>query len=46
MNDNGEFRVRYYLDEKTIFPESMYLESSILLRQEKKISVSIAALPE
>lgn len=46
INHDGEFRMRYYLDEKTIFPASMYLESSIRLREEKKISVSIATISE
>lgn len=44
MNCNGAFRMRYYLNGENAFPESMYLECSIMLKEEKKISVMVAAL--
>ncbi|MGG7551272.1 hypothetical protein ACQ7CX_11685 [Chryseobacterium arthrosphaerae] len=44
INREGEFRMRYYLNGQTAFPESVYLECSIKLEEEKKISVVVAAL--
>lgn len=41
-NDKGEFRLQFYLNEKTSFPESVYLECSLMLDEEKKVSISIA----
>ncbi|MCJ7932866.1 MAG: hypothetical protein MUW56_04350 [Chryseobacterium sp.] len=46
VNDKGSFRIRYYLNGETQRPESMYLECSIMLEEEKKISVVVAAIPE
>ncbi len=44
INREGAFRMRYYLNGQTVFPESMYLECSMMLEEEKKISVVIATL--
>ncbi|MGH1518361.1 hypothetical protein [Chryseobacterium sp. JK1] len=44
MNENGDFRIQYYLNGKTLLPESLYLECSIMLKEKKKISVAIAAI--
>lgn len=46
MNDEGNLRIVYYLNGKTLLPESVYLECSIKLREEKKIAVAIAAIDE
>ncbi|MFC3158880.1 LysM domain-containing protein [Chryseobacterium arachidis] len=44
MNDKGDFRIKFYLNGKTYFPESLYLECDILLQEKKKIAVSISVL--
>lgn len=44
MNDQGNFRIQYYLNGDTLLPESLYLECSIMLKEEKKVSVVIAAV--
>lgn len=44
MNHEGSFRLAYYLNGETLLSESLYLECSIDLEKEKKISVVIAAL--
>lgn len=46
MNHEGSFRLAYYLNGETLLSESLYLECSIDLEKEKKISVVIAALTE
>ncbi|WP_185289028.1 hypothetical protein [Chryseobacterium lactis] len=46
MNDQGNFRIQYYLNGKTQLPESLYLECRIMLKEEKKVSVVIAAVSE
>lgn len=46
MNDNGNFRLQYYLNGETLLPETLYLECSIMLEEEKKISVVITAVSE
>jgi len=44
INTDGSFRMQYYLNGQNAFPESMYLECSILLRERKKVSVVIAKI--
>lgn len=44
LNENGDFRIQYYLNGTTLLPESLYLECSIMLNEKKKISVAIAAV--
>lgn len=46
MNDNGNFRIQYYLNGETLLPETLYLECSMMLEEEKKISVVITAISE
>lgn len=46
MNEDGNFRIQYYLNGKTLLPESLYLECSMMLKEEKKISVVIATITE
>lgn len=46
MNHKGSFRLVYYLNGETLLSESLYLECSIDLEKEKKISVVIATLTE
>lgn len=46
MNKDGSFRIQYYLNGKNSLPESMYLECDIMLRERKKISVSVASINE
>ncbi|MDQ0782726.1 LysM domain-containing protein [Chryseobacterium sp. W4I1] len=46
MNHKGSFRLAYYLNGETLLSESLYLECSIDLEKEKKISVVIATLTE
>ncbi len=46
MNEDGNFRIEYYLNGETLFPESLYLECSIMVEEEKKISVVVAAITE
>lgn len=46
INDNGNFRIQYFLNGKTALPESLYLECDILLAEKKKISVVISNIEE
>lgn len=46
MNNEGSCRIVHYLNGETFLPESIYLECSIMLQEEKKIAVSIAVLDE
>lgn len=46
MNQEGNFKVAYFLNGENLLSESLYLECDIGLEQEKKISVVIAALTE
>ncbi|WP_294245289.1 hypothetical protein [uncultured Chryseobacterium sp.] len=46
MNTDGSFRMQYYLNGQTSFPESMYLECSIKLTERKKVSVVIAKIDD
>jgi hypothetical protein len=46
INHQGDFRIKYYLNGKFQLPESMYMECSIMLKEEKKISVVVSALTE
>lgn len=43
-NEEGEFRLQFYLNGDTALPEALYLECSISLEEKKKVSVSIADL--
>lgn len=44
MNEEGKIRLQYYLNSKTGMPESVYLESSIMLAEQRKISVSVSKI--
>jgi len=44
MNEEGTFRLISYLKGETSLPESLYLECSIMLQEEKKISVSVSGI--
>lgn len=46
MNNEGDFRMQYYLNGETFLPETLYLECSIMLTEEKKISVVVTAISE
>ncbi|NIF04420.1 hypothetical protein F3J23_03105 [Chryseobacterium sp. Tr-659] len=46
MNEEGTFRIISYLKEETSLPNSLYLECSIMLQEEKKISVSVSRINE
>lgn len=46
MNNEGNCRIVHYLNGETLLPESVYLECSIMLQEEKKITVSIAVIDE
>lgn len=46
INEEGYFRIQYYLNGETLLPESLYLECSIILLEEKKISVVVTAITE
>lgn len=46
MNEEGHFRLISYLKGETSLPESLYLECSIMLQEEKKISVSVSGIDE
>ncbi|MEJ5050004.1 hypothetical protein WH221_09190 [Chryseobacterium culicis] len=46
MNEEGTFRLISYLKGETSLPESLYLECSIMLQEEKKISVSVSGIDE
>ncbi|MDQ0595530.1 hypothetical protein QFZ37_003899 [Chryseobacterium ginsenosidimutans] len=46
MNQEGDFRLMYYLNGETALAESLYLECDIQLEQRKKISVAISSLGE
>ncbi|MDR3026448.1 hypothetical protein [Chryseobacterium sp.] len=44
MNEKGTFRIISYMKGETSLPESLYLECSIMLQEEKKISVSVSGI--
>lgn len=46
MNEEGNFRIQYDLNGQTLLPESLYLECSMMLKEEKKISVVVTAITE
>jgi hypothetical protein len=46
MNEEGNFRLMYYLNGETALAQSLYLECDIQLEQRKKISVAISSLEE
>lgn len=46
MNEEGSFRIISYMKEENALPESLYLECTIMLQEEKKISVSISGIDE
>lgn len=46
MNEEGTFRLINYMKEETLLPKSLYLECSIMLQEEKKISVSVSGIDE
>lgn len=46
MNEEGDFRLMYYLNGETALAESLYLECDIQLEQRKKVSVAISSLEE
>lgn len=46
MNEEGTFRLINYMKEETSLPKSLYLECSIMLQEEKKISVSVSGIDE
>jgi hypothetical protein len=46
MNEEGNFRIISYLKRETSLPESLYLECSIMLQEEKKIAVSVSGIDE
>lgn len=46
MNEEGTFRIISYLKQENTLPKSLYLECSIMLQEEKKISVSVSEIDE
>lgn len=44
LNDNGNFRIQFYLNGNTGFPESLYLECDLMLKEKKKVAVAISVL--
>lgn len=46
MNNDGNFRLQYFLNGETQLPEVLYLECDINLDKKKKISVVITALSD
>jgi hypothetical protein len=46
MNEEGSFRIISYMKEENALPESLYLECTIMLQEEKKISVSVSGIDE
>lgn len=46
MNEEGTFRLINYMKGETSLPKSLYLECSIMLQEEKKISVSVSGIDE
>ncbi|RQO38050.1 hypothetical protein DBR39_14305 [Chryseobacterium sp. KBW03] len=46
MNEEGFFRIIGYMKEENALPESLYLECTIMLQEEKKISVSVSGIDE
>ncbi|MCD1118642.1 hypothetical protein [Chryseobacterium turcicum] len=46
MNDDGNFRLQYYLNGETQLSESLYLECDINLEKRKKISVIITVITD
>lgn len=46
INNQGNCRLVYYLNGETLLPESVYLECSIMLQEEKKVAAAIAVINE
>ncbi|MCX8533900.1 LysM peptidoglycan-binding domain-containing protein [Chryseobacterium luquanense] len=46
MNDDGNFRLKYYLNGETQLSESLYLECDINLESRKKVSVVVTILTD
>ncbi|PWN63749.1 LysM peptidoglycan-binding domain-containing protein [Chryseobacterium viscerum] len=46
MNEEGSFRIISYMKEENALPESLYLECTIMLQEEKKISISVSGIDE
>lgn len=46
INEDGNFRLQFFMNGKTNLPESLYLECDIMLEERKKISVVISNLEE
>ncbi|UKB80812.1 hypothetical protein [Chryseobacterium sp. MEBOG07] len=46
MNEEGFFRIISYMKEENALPESLYLECTIMLQEEKKISISVSGIDE
>ena len=44
INSEGKFRLQFFMNGKTNLPESMYLESDIMLEERKNVSVVISNL--
>lgn len=44
INSEGNFRLQFFMNGKTNLPESMYLESDIMLEERKKVSVVVSNL--
>lgn len=42
INSDGNFRLKYFMNGKTVLPESIYLECDMMLAEKKKITVVIA----
>ncbi|KFF13502.1 hypothetical protein IW15_06855 [Chryseobacterium soli] len=46
INHQGTFRLMCYLNEEHTLPKSLYVECSIMLEEEKKISASVSEIDE
>ncbi|KAB1228890.1 LysM peptidoglycan-binding domain-containing protein [Chryseobacterium viscerum] len=46
INEEGSFRIISYMKEENALPESLYLECTIMLQEEKKISISVSGIDE
>lgn len=44
MNEDGNFRLQYFLNGETNLPESLYLECDIILEEREKVSVVISKI--
>lgn len=44
LNHEGNFRLQYYMNSKTGLSENIYLECSIMLNTERKVSITITNL--